>query len=90
LRHRTHIAALISVSWKWHTDTAQIKVAQPCRQHENVHLPASVVDVVLARDLEPRGGKHIGEAGAECGAAAVADVQWAGWIGGHEFNLDFF
>jgi hypothetical protein len=33
-------------------------------------------------------GQHVGQAGAEGRAAAVAHVQGAGGIGGDEFDLD--
>ncbi|MBS1225254.1 MAG: hypothetical protein H6R24_1932 [Proteobacteria bacterium] len=63
------------------------QIAQPNAGGQNVHLPAGIVDVVLAVNLVADGFQQVGDGGAEGRTAAVADVQRAGGIGGDEFHL---
>jgi hypothetical protein len=65
----------------------QFEVAQPGRYGKDVHLPAGVIDVILARHLVAGKGQQRAQAGAVGGAAAMADMQRAGGIGGNEFDL---
>jgi hypothetical protein len=68
----------------------QLEVAQPGRQRQDVHLPAGVVHVELARHIPAGEAEQAGQAGAVGGAAAVADVQRAGRVGRDELDLDAF
>src|SRR5271170_5193448 len=88
-RHYVNVITLVSIWREWHVDAIELQIAQPSGQHENVHLAARVVDVVLAHDVEPGGGQHIGETRAVRGAAAMAHVQRTSWVGGHKFDLHF-
>jgi hypothetical protein len=88
-RHVAHVLALVTVGRKGNGDAVQFQIAQPGGQRQDVHLPAGVVDIVFALDLESRRCQHAGQAHAEGGAAPVADVQRPGRIGGNEFHLDF-
>jgi len=54
---------------------------------EDAHLGAGVVDVVLALDVVAGGCEDAGEGVAKDGAAAVADLQGAGGVGGDELDL---
>ncbi len=55
---------------------------------EGAGLGAGVVDVVLALDVVARGFEDGGDGVAEHRAAAVADVEGAGGVGGDELDLD--
>ena len=57
-----------------------LEVAQPDARREDLHLPAGVVDVVLALHREAGGVEQVRERGAEGGVSAVADVQRAGRV----------
>ncbi|MNC84465.1 hypothetical protein D3C83_00210 [compost metagenome] len=86
-RHFTYVPALISIARKSDRGAAQLEVAQPGRQHKDVHLPAGVVDVVLAGDVKARRGEHIGKARSISRAASMADMQRPGGIGRYELDL---
>jgi hypothetical protein len=86
--HLPHIVALIRVLGKRHRQPVQLEVSQPGGQRQDVHLPARIVHVVFALDEESRGIQQVGQARAERGAAAVADVQWAGRVGRDELDLN--
>jgi hypothetical protein len=87
LRHLAHVAALVGVGREGHRLAEQFEIAQPGRDGEDVHLAAGVIDVVLARHLVAGEGQQRRQAGAVGGAAAMADMQRAGGIGGNEFDL---
>jgi hypothetical protein len=86
-RHLVHVAALVGVGREGQRLVEQRQVTQPGRHGEDVHLAAGIVDVVLARHLVAGEGQQRRQAGAVGGAAAVADMQRAGGIGGNEFDL---
>jgi len=88
-RHGADVPALISIDGERHGLAAELEIAQPRRQGEDVHLPPEIVDVELAGDIEARGGEHVGEACAVGRAAAVSHMQWAGRIRRDELDLDF-
>jgi hypothetical protein len=85
--HVVHVIALISIGRKRHHHRLHLEVAQPGGQRQDVHLPAGVVHIVLALDVETRGREHVGQACAVGGAAPVPHVQRPGWIGRYEFDL---
>ena len=66
---------------------AQFQITQPHAGGENVHLPAGVVDVILAVHVEAGGAQQIGDRRAVRRAAPVADMQRPGRIGRHELDL---
>ena len=85
-RHVAHVIALIGVGRKEDADAAQFQVAQPGGQRQDVHLPAGIVDVILAGDTIAGGIENIREARAERCAAPVADMQRAGGIRRNELE----
>ena len=64
----------------------QLEIAQPDADREDVHLPAGIVDVVLAVHVVAGGLEQVGERRADRRPAAVADVQRAGRIRRHELD----
>ena len=82
------VIALVAVARKLDFLAAEFEVTQPGRGTENVHLPAGVVDVVLALHVVTDEGEQVCQGGALGGAAAVTDVQRPGGIGGDEFHLN--
>ncbi len=87
LRHDPYVVAAIGIGGKLDSFTALLNVAQPCRQCQDVHLPAGIVDIVLTRYVESGGLQDGGKAGTVGGAAAMADMQGTGWVGGNKFDL---
>ncbi len=85
--HVDDVVALVGVGREGDLDAEEGEVAQPGRQRQDVHLTASVIDVVLARHVVACKGEHVRQRGAVGRAAAVADVQRAGRIGGDELHL---
>ena len=85
-----HVLALVAIVREAHVDAAELVIAQPHRHRQDVHLPAGVVDVVLALYLVAGRFQQVGDGGAVGGAAAMADVQRAVRIGGNEFDGDRF
>ena len=85
--HVDDVVALVGVGREGDLDAEEGEVAQPGRQRQDVHLAAGVVHVVFAADLEAGEGEHVRERGAVGRAAAVADVQRAGGVGGDELHL---
>ncbi len=76
---RLQIVARIEAGWNFADVLAQrLAIAQMHGAREHVHLPARVVDVVLARDIEAGERQQVGKRIAEHGAAAMADVHGAG------------
>ncbi|MPM98877.1 hypothetical protein SDC9_146067 [bioreactor metagenome] len=86
-RHVAHVTALVGIRREGHDHVMLFEVAQPGRQAEDVHLPAGVIDVVLAGDVPAGEGQQARQRGAVGGAAAVADVQRAGRVGRDELDL---
>ena len=81
------VVALIAVRREGHGLAAEFEIADPGGHRKDVHLPAGVVHVVLAGDVEAGGLQDIREARAVRGAATMTDVQRTGRVGGHEFHL---
>jgi hypothetical protein len=85
-RDRLHVVALVAIRRKRELLGAQLEIAQPHAQCEDVHLPAGVVDVILALHAEADRSQQARERRAVRGLAAVTDVQRSGRIGGHELQ----
>ncbi len=66
----------------------RLAVAQVSRAGEHLDLGTGVVDVILARDVEPGGHEEICQHVADHGAAAMADMHRTGRIGRHVFDVD--
>ena len=81
------VAALVGIGRKRHRLAERSEVAQPGGHRQDVHLPPGIIDVVLAAHLVAGEGQQAGQAGAVGRAAAVADMQRAGRIGGNELHL---
>src|ERR1700722_8172763 len=64
-----------------------LEITQPGTDRQNFHLPARIVDVVLALYAVAHGLQQIGDGSAEGGMPAVADVQGTGWVRRDEFHL---
>ena len=88
LRHIAHVGALVTVGRKGHRDAVLLEVTQPGRQAEDIHLPAGVIDVILACHVPSGEGEQAGQRSAVGGAAAVADVQRSGRVRRNELDLD--
>ncbi len=85
-----HVVAAVAVVGEANRHAAELEVAQPHARGEDVHLPAGVIDVVLAVHLVTVGLEEVGQRGAVGRTAAVADVQRAVGIGGDEFHRHRF
>ena len=55
---------------------------------ESIHLPAGIVEVVLALDLVTGEGQQARERIADRGVPSVADREGTGGVRGHELHLD--
>ena len=75
LRDRAHVVAAIAIGRKWNRLAGQLQVPQPHADGEDVHLPAGIVDVVLAKDAVPGGGEQRSQGRAVSRLPAVADMQ---------------
>ncbi len=73
------VPAAVAVRGEGELLAAVLQIPQPGADRQNLHLAAGVVDVVLL--------EQIGDARAEGGMPAVADMQGTGGIGGHELHL---
>ena len=80
------VLALVAVVRKAHVHAAEFVVTQPHAHRQDVHLPASVIDVVLALHLVPGRFQQVGDRRAVGRAAAVADMERAVRIGRHELH----
>ena len=72
---RAEVIAAIAVARERELFAEAFEVAQPDARREDIHLPAGVVDVVLAMHAEAGGVEQVGERCAERSVATVADVQ---------------
>ena len=63
---------------------AAVEVGRPAERGD---LVARVVDVVFLRHRPAGLGHQVGERIADCSLACVAEVQWSGRVGRHEFHL---
>ena len=86
VRDRVQVVAAVAVARERELLAEALEVAQPHADREDLHLPAGVVDVVLAVHLVARGVEQVRERRAEGGVAAVADVQRPGGIGRNELD----
>ncbi len=66
----------------------RLAVAQEYRAREHVDLASTIVDVVLAGDPKSRKREKVGERIAKHCAAAMADMNGAGRVGGDIFDID--
>jgi len=82
-----HVLAGVTVLRDRHVAVVELLVAGVQGAREDRDLRARVVDVVLLLHLVPPRAQHVGESGADGGAASVADVQWARGIGGDVLHL---
>ena len=70
------------------TLTAQLQIAQPHPDREDVHLAPIGIDVVLALYRMPCCLQDAGQAGPIGRAAAVSHMQWSGRIGRYVLHGD--
>ncbi len=82
------VLAVITVVRKWHLDVCAGQHPQPDTQCQDVHLPASVVDVVFLVDLVAGRDQEVRDRRAIGSVAAVPDMQGARWIRGDV--LDYY
>ena len=86
-RHVAHVAALIGIGQERNGNAVLFEVTQPGRQTENVHLPAGIIDVILAGHIPAGESQQAGQRSAVSGTAAVTDVQWPGRVGRDKLDL---
>ncbi len=72
---RVQVVAAVAVARECETLAEALEVAQPHTDREDLHLPAGVVDVVLAVHGIAGRIEQVGERGTERGVPAVAHVQ---------------
>ncbi|OQA34525.1 MAG: hypothetical protein BWY57_00381 [Betaproteobacteria bacterium ADurb.Bin341] len=87
--HVAHIRPLVGIGRKGDDDAIQFQIAQPRRQGQDVHLPAGIIDVKLARHFPAGKRQQVGQRSTVGGTAAMPDMQRPGRVGGNEFNLNF-
>ena len=81
------VVAAIAVRRKSESLAAVLQIPQPGADRQDVHLAASIVDVVFALDAIAHGLQQIGNGGAVGSVPAVADMQGPRRIRRHEFHL---
>ena len=81
-----HVIAAVAVVREAHADAAQFQITHPDADRQDVHLPAGIVDVVLALHAVAGGLLDVGQAGAIGRATAVAHMQRAVRVGRNEFD----
>ncbi len=86
LGDRADVVAAIAVRRKRNCLAATFEVAEPDAGREDVHLPAGVVDVVLAVHAPSVRIEQVRDRGAEGRVPAVADVQRPRRIRGDELD----
>jgi len=69
---------------------APLKVAKPYGLAENLHLSASIIEIVFTRDAVAVSLKQVGYAVAKDAATAPPDCEWAGWVRAHILHNGFF
>ena len=84
-----YVVALVDALWQGAVAAADLHVAPIDGEGEDVHLPSGVIDVVFVVHVVAVGAQDVGQGRAVGGAAAVADVQGPGGVGGDEFEQDF-
>ncbi len=82
------VIALVDLLGVGDVGAALLQVAQPDAEGEDLHLPAGVVDVVLALDAVPRRLEHPHEGVAVGRPPPVPDVQRAGRVGRDKLDLN--
>ena len=92
LQHATRdvldVLALVVIPGEFDRVAEQLQIAQPHGIAEDAHLPAGVVEIVLALDLVAGPLQQPRDRIAEHRTAAVPDGQRTGRIGAHELHLD--
>jgi len=84
------VVAPVAVGGECDSLASQFQVAQPDRDGQNVHLPAIVIDVVLAMHAVTGSGQDGAEAGPMRRTSAVTDVEWPGRVGTDVLQQHFF
>jgi hypothetical protein len=87
-RDVVNVVAAVAVVRETDAFAAQLQVAQPDADGQDVHLAAVVVDVILTLHAVAGGSEDAGQARAVRRAAAMADVQRTGRVGGDELHGD--
>ena len=82
------VIALVAVLGEVRRASELFEVPAPYRGGEDLHLPAGVVEVVLALHAVPRPLEEPGESVAEDGVAAVTDGERPGRVCAHELDLN--
>jgi hypothetical protein len=85
--HVADVGTLVAVGREGHADAMLIQIAQPGRQAEDVHLPASIIDVILAGHIPAGKSEQAGQRSPIGGTAAMTNVQRTGRVGRDEFDL---
>ena len=85
---RNDVLAAIAICREGEALAAALEISQPGARRQNFHLPAGIVDVVLAGDPVAHRLEQIGDARAEGRMPAVSHVQRAGGVGRYEFHQD--
>src|SRR5690606_25478323 len=82
-----NVFALVAVGGKAEGLAAQFQVPEPNASSQDVHLPSGIIDIVLALDRIADSFQQVCRAGTVGRAPAMANMQRAGGVGGHEFDL---
>ena len=81
-----NIIALVGLIGKGQRLTGQFQVTQPHAERKDIHLSASVVDVILAAGLVASCAQYPRQRITVSRTAAVAHVQRPGRVGRDEFH----
>ena len=87
-RHIAHILSLVSIAREGGCDSVQLKIAQPGRKRQDIHLTPRVVHIILAGDVITRSLQHVCKAGTKGRAAPVTNMQWASRVGRDKLDLN--
>ncbi len=67
--------------------TQSFLITKECRARDRINLGAGIIDVVFLADVIARHFQKCGQGIAKYRAAAMADMQWSGWIGRDILNV---
>jgi hypothetical protein len=81
LGHIANIVALIGIGQEGHVNPILLKVAQPGRQPQDVHLPPSIIDVILAGDVPSSKSQEIRQRSPVSGTTSMPNMQRSGRVG---------
>ena len=82
----SNVFTAVSATGEWHDYIVRFKPPQPNAGAQNVHLPAGIIDIVLAMHRKTCSLKKVADRCAIGCVPTVSDMQWTGWVSRYEFQ----